>query len=182
MDFQRMVRRINNKNWQIDFEEPMAIPALVIRYIGRYTKRACLSEYKITRMEGEYITFKYKDYKNEDYHGKPIIKELTLHYRDFFPLLLQHVPLPYFRLVRYYGIYSARSKGVLKEKLNELAPTEESQPDETEETPANQNVCKHCGVEKIYLYSTFINKEGERVCMSKFNLKKINDKLKSVAA
>lgn len=182
MDFQRMVRRINNKNWQIDFEEPMAIPALVIRYIGRYTKRACLSEYKITRMEGEYITFKYKDYKNVDYHGKPIVKELTLHYREFFPLLLQHVPLPYFRLVRYYGVYSARSKGVLKEKLNELTPAEEPQMQEVEEIPANQNVCKHCGVVKVYLYSTFIKKEGERVCMSKFNLKKINDKLKNVAA
>jgi len=181
MDFMRFIKRINNKHWRINFEEAMDIPALVIRYIGRYSKRACLSEYKITNMSGEYITFKYKDYKNVDLHGKPIVKELTLHYKEFFPRLLQHVPLPYFRLVRYYGLYSARSKGVLKQKISELPIITEPQ-QLMEEEPENPKVCKHCKVEKLYLYSTFLNKDGERVYMSRFNPKKINDKPKNTAA
>ena len=182
MDFMRFIKKINDKHWRINFEESMSIPALVIRYIGRYSKRACISEYKITDMSGEYITFKYKDYKNLDFHGKPIVKELTLHYREFFPRLLQHVPLPYFRLVRYYGIYSARSKGLLKDKLSALPPLEESQQQAAEDAPENPKVCKYCQVEKIYLYSTYLNKDGERVYMSRFNPKKTNDKPKNTAA
>ncbi len=59
----RFIKQINRKKWIIHLEPPMAIPTQVIRYIGRYSKRACLSEYKITKMEGENISFKYKDYK-----------------------------------------------------------------------------------------------------------------------
>ncbi|MGE5421162.1 MAG: transposase, partial [Chloroflexota bacterium] len=107
-DFKRFLSGLNEKKWIINFEEPIDTPEAVIRYIGRYSKRACLSEYKITMMEGEFIGFRYKDYKKKDSEGKPLEKETILNYRDFFPLLLQHVPLPRFRLVRYYGIYSNR--------------------------------------------------------------------------
>ncbi len=182
MDFMRFIKRINDKHWRIHFEPAMSLPAQVVRYIGRYSKRACLSEYKITDIAGEYITFKYKDYKNLDFYGKPIIKKLTLHYRKFFPRLLQHVPLPYFRLVRYYGAYAARTKGLLKQKVNDGQSMTEPEEQEVSETPENLNICKHCQAEKIYLYTTFKNKEGERIYMSRFNPKKANDKLKNTAA
>ena len=109
-DFLRFLKKINQNSWVLHLEPPMDIPAQVVRYIGRYSKRACLSEYKITKMEGETISFRYKDYKNSDKNKKPIEKELELHYRDFFPRLLQHVPLRYFRIVRYYGMYANKSK------------------------------------------------------------------------
>lgn len=98
------------KPWILHLEPPMNMPEQVIRYIGRYSKRACLSEYKITNMEGEKISFKYKDYKQKNEEGKATEKIMTLHYNDFFPLLLQHVPLANFRLVRYYGIYATKTK------------------------------------------------------------------------
>jgi hypothetical protein len=109
-EFNQFISTLVEKQWIIHLEDPMNIPEQVIRYIGRYSKRACLSEYKITNIEGEYISFRYKDYKDKDANGKAIEKELTLHYRDFFPLLLQHVPLPNSRLVRYYGLYSTKTK------------------------------------------------------------------------
>lgn len=184
MDFLRFIKKINDKKWRIHFEPAMAIPALVVRYIGRYSKRACLSEYKITNIEGENITFKYKDYKNLDFHGKPIVKELTLHYSEFFPRLLQHVPLPYFRLVRYYGAYAARTKAVLNNKhtgcKTELDPTTENE--SAYEMPVNHKICEHCNTEKAYLYTTFKNKTGERVFMTRFNPMKTNNKPKEMAA
>lgn len=109
-DFLNFIESLKEKAWIIHLEPPMNIPEQIIRYIGRYSKRACLSERKITNIEGEYISFKYKDYKEKDEAGKPIEKVLTLHYHDFFPLLLQHVPIANFRLVRYYGAYSTKSK------------------------------------------------------------------------
>jgi hypothetical protein len=184
IDFLRFLKKTNEKQWRIHFEPAMTIPSEVVRYIGRYSKRACISEYKITKIEGENISFNYKDYKNLDFYGKPIVKELTLNYREFFPRLLQHVPLPYFRLVRYYGAYAARTKAILNKKQaefkTELKPIVEE--GELYEMPVNPKICKYCNVEKKYLYSTFTNKAGERIFMSRFNPMKINNKPKEVAA
>lgn len=184
IDFLRFIRNINVNKWRIQFEPAMKIPEQVIRYIGRYSKRACISEHKITNIEGEFITFKYKDYKNLDYNGKPIIKELKMHYREFFPRLLQHVPLPYFRLVRYYGAYAARTKAILNktvpnynQKENELTVDSEIY-----ELPENPKHCKNCDTEKTYMYTVFKNSEGKRIVMSRFNPKKKHDKHKKNAA
>ncbi len=105
-DFMSHLKQVNEKDWQLHLEPAIDTPVQVIRYIGRYSKRACLSEHKITNIDGEYISFKYKDYKDRDENKKPKEKELSLHYSEFFPRLLQHVPAKYFRIVRYYGLYS----------------------------------------------------------------------------
>jgi len=184
IDFMQFLKRVNDKHWRIQFEPAIKTPVEVIRYIGRYSKRTCISEYKITNIEGEYISFKYKDYKNLDYNGNPIIKELTLHYNDFFPRLLQHVPLPYFRLVRYYGAYAARTKAILKELYPKNNKVEAAGENKTEnyELPENSKVCKNCNTEKTYMYTLFKTKEGKRIYMSRFNPKKKQDKLKNNAA
>ena len=184
IDFMRFLKRVNDKQWHIHFESAMRIPEEVIRYIGRYSKRACISEYKITNIDGAYISFSYKDNKNLDINGKPIVKELTLHYNEFFPRLLQHVPLPYFRLVRYYAAYSARTKAMLKEKYSLYQNKAEECPEEVEtyEMPDNPKVCKNCNRKKKYLYSTFKNREGKIIYMSRFNQKEKGNKPNEKAA
>lgn len=181
-DFLGFLKRTNKNNWRIHFEASMAIPSEVIRYIGRYSKRACLSEYKITNIDGQSITFKYKDYKSPDINGKPIVRELALHYNEFFPRLLQHVPLPYFRLVRYYGVYAARSKAILKNCYKEHVPEPliEQEEEECYEMAENPRLCKTCNVAKTYIYTTFRNRNNETVYMSRFN--PAATKLKTMAA
>ena len=156
----RFLGRINDKHWIIHFEDPIDTPVEVIRYIGRYSKRACLSEYKITQMEGEIIGFSYKDYKNKDFFGHPILKEKTLNFRDFFPLLLQHVPLPYFRLVRYYGIYS--NKGHLPKEYfthNEDTPVNWKAIQESE-TGQDPMICQKCKIDKVYTHTIVQRRTG----------------------
>jgi len=184
MDFLRFIRNINVNKWRIQFEPAMKIPEQVIRYIGRYSKRACISEHKITNIEGEFITFKYKDYKNLDYNGKPIIKELKMHYREFFPRLLQHVPLPYFRLVRYYGAYAARTKAILNKSIPNYNHKQDELTVDSEvyELPENPKHCKNCDTEKTYMYTVFKDSDGKRIFMSRFNPKKKHDKHKKNAA
>ena len=118
--YEHFIESLLEKPWIIHLEPPMDLPEQVIRYIGRYSKRACLSEYKITSIEGDFISFKYKDYKQKDKEGKYTERIMRLHYAEFFPLLLQHVPLANFRLVRYYGIYATKSK-ILAEFKNKAA-------------------------------------------------------------
>jgi hypothetical protein len=147
LEFFNFIKGLNQKHWIIHLEPPMIVPEQVIRYIGRYSKRACLSEHKITNIEGDYISFQYKDYKEKDLNGKPVIKELTLHYRDFFPLLLQHVPLKNFRLVRYYGSYATKTK-IDKRFSDKPAPGDSGQK-VIEFTSAK--VCELCKGEMQYI-------------------------------
>ena len=145
----------------------MDIPSQVVRYIGRYSKRACLSEYKITKIEGENISFRYKDYKTKDNNNKPLEKEIKLNYRDFFPRLLQHVPLKYFRIVRYYGMYSNRAS-IPQEYLS----TENNEPEnentdnwenlQIEKTGKNPLICSYCQKRKIYLYTKLRSRKDNK--------------------
>ena len=168
--FMRFIKKVNQHDWVLHLEPPMDTPEEVIRYIGRYSKRACLSEYKITNIEGEYLTFKYKDNKDRDENKKPKEKEERLHYRDFFPRLLQHVPLPYFRLVRYYGIYS--NKGFIpQEYIYKKKEEITSKGLEVGEKAENSKVCKECGCEKEYIHTIFDKrKRNERT--TKFDMYK----------
>ena len=155
--FLGFLRRINKKNWVIHLEPPMATPSAVIRYIGRYSKRACLSEYKITAIEGEYISFSHKDYKTIDIENKPVERILKLHYKEFFPRLLQHVPYRYFRLVHYYGLYSTKST-ISGEYLNKDEGQEESQ------DWVNPFICNICEQKLDYIQTIFdIRMPKERI-------------------
>ena len=145
----KFIKEVNQNDWILHLEPPMETPEKVIRYIGRYSKRACISEHKITNIEGEFISFKHKDNKDRDENNVPKEKILELHYSDFFPRLLQHVPLPYFKLVRYYGIYSNRGN-IPQEYFykKESIEVEEIVID-------NPKECKECGIAKIYIYTIF---------------------------
>lgn len=157
-EFKRFIKKTNQTDWQIHLEPPMKTPADVIRYIGRYSKRACLSEYKITGIEGEYISFTYKDYAERvdkaDPKSKATEKTMRLHYKDFFPLLLQHVALPYFRLVRYYGCYG-RFKKIPQEYKPKPEETDLSQQVEEEYQTSENNpkYCAACTCAKVYIHT-----------------------------
>jgi hypothetical protein len=171
-EFLGFVKHINQKKWIIHLEDPMDIPTQVVRYIGRYSKRACLSEYKITRIEGENISFRYKDYKTKDRNNKPIEREMELNYRDFFPRLLQHVPLKYFRIVRYYGLYSNRAD-IPEEYLYKETDEQETNTQENwevlqlEKTGKNPLICSDCQIRKVYLYTKLKSRHGKKTLVFK---------------
>lgn len=156
LQFMNYLKQINQQDWVLHLEPAIDTPVQVIRYIGRYSKRACLSEYKITEIDGEFISFSYKDYRDRDENKKPKEKELCLHYREFFPRLLQHVPAKYFRIVRYYGLYS--NHGNIPE---EYFHTEEVK---TEEPEIDLSYCEHCKVRKVLVAIYFdTRKRKERI-------------------
>ena len=173
--FMQFIKNINRDSWKINIEDPMECPAEVIRYIGRYSKRACLSEYKITNIEGEFITFNYKDYKDrqdpDDRKSPAKVKPLRLHYKDFFPRLLQHVPPPRFRMVRYYGCYG-RFKNIpenfkanqKEEKLSEAIEIE------YQVSENNPKFCSACTVAKVYV-NTLMDRRKKQERNAPFDIK-----------
>jgi len=171
IDFMQLLKQINNQNWIIHVEPPMASPKEVITYIGRYSKRACLSEYKITNMEGEYIRFKYRDYKNRKENNRPEEKELELHYSDFFPRLLQHVPLPYFHIVRYYGKYHPKSKINKTFLFNPKTQKQDWAELQATETGRNPLYCEVCNCFRIYSFTVFDTRRYD-MRVEKFDMSK----------
>ena len=108
-------------------------------------------------MDGENISFRYRDYKNSPDRRNPVEKELTLHYREFFPRLLQHVPLRYFRIVRYYGFYS--NKGNLPEEYfgRDESEIKEAELQQAESEYENPYFCEHCGRMRVYSHTTVMS-------------------------
>lgn len=156
MQFMNHLKQVNQQDWVLHLEPAIDTPLKVIRYIGRYSKRACLSEYKITQIDGGFISFSYKDYRDRDENKKPKEKELCLHYREFFPRLLQHVPAKYFRIVRYYGLYSNHGK-ISEEYFY-------SEEEKTEEPEIDLSYCEHCKVRKVLVAIYFDKrKRKERI-------------------
>lgn len=108
--FVKWLSSINQKQWIVSIQKPLEDISQIIGYVGRYTKRACISEYKIESIENDFISFKFNDYKNTPRGEAPYQSIKKLHFIDFFDQLLQHVPDKRFRMVRYFGAYTSHYK------------------------------------------------------------------------
>lgn len=118
-------RKINNwiqkaqkTQWIASIQKPLKDVFQIVGYVGRYTKRACISEYKITHIDNGRIKFVTNDYKNSVRGQKPKKRIIDLSYVQFLDRLLQHVPEKRYRMVRYAGIYNSYYLRKKKETVN----------------------------------------------------------------
>lgn len=74
------------------------------RYIGRYAKRPAMAESRIKKYDGSSVTFEYQD-KTEG-----VCRTETLTVFDFFARLIPHIHDTHYRVIRYAGIFSTRTK------------------------------------------------------------------------
>lgn len=82
-----------------------------LRYIGRYLRRPAIGMSRIIEYTGETVTFRYLDKQD----GKE--KTETVSVEEFIGRLVQHIPEENFKLIRHYGVYSRRIKGLCRELL-----------------------------------------------------------------
>ena len=79
-------------------------PSQVFKYIGRYLGRPVTATSRIDSYDGDFVTFHYNRHEDEK-----LITE-TIPVLDFIARLTQHIPEKYFKMIRYYGIYSRHRK------------------------------------------------------------------------
>ncbi len=91
---------------------------LTAGYIGRYARRPPLSELRIKDYTGEYVTFEFKDYRN---NGSKVL--YTLKTLRFIKDLIRHIPPHYFHVIRHYGLLAPRVKSKFKEITDKLLET-----------------------------------------------------------
>ena len=75
------------------------------KYVGRYVGRPAIAESRILKYDGENVTYKYT--RHED--NKTIVE--VVHVYEFIKKIIVHIPEKNFKMIRYFGIYSRRSKG-----------------------------------------------------------------------
>lgn len=123
--FENWIKGLSEKQWIVSIQKPLEDLNQIVGYVGRYTKRACLSEYKIESISEEVISFKYKDYKNTK-RGEPAKESIrSMDYINFLDELMQHVPKKHFRMVRYYGCYASHYKNHIPERKHKIEEEQE---------------------------------------------------------
>ena len=93
------------KPWVVFAKRPFGGPEQVIKYLGRYTHRTAISNDRILSVDGESVTFSWKDYRK---NSKKQIT--TLRGDEFLRLFCQHISPHRFTRIRHYGFLSSASK------------------------------------------------------------------------
>jgi hypothetical protein len=91
--------------WYAHIGASLCDPHFTLSYIGRYTKRAVLAEYRITHYDPErsLVRFAFRDYAQE---GRTSYKTLPVF--AFIGRLIRHIPDKHFKMVRYAGLFATR--------------------------------------------------------------------------
>ncbi len=91
------------KNWVVFAQKPFNKPEHVINYLGNYTHRVAISNYRIIKVENGQVYFWYKDYRKNGSRKIMVLTEI-----EFMRRFLQHVLPDNFYKIRYFGFLSNR--------------------------------------------------------------------------
>ena len=103
--FKELLNTCYEKDWVPHCKKTFNGAQSVINYLGKYTHRIAISNYRIIRMDEETVTYFVKDYRKE---GK--WKEYTISGIEFIRRFLMHVPPKRFVRIRHYGLLCTRTK------------------------------------------------------------------------
>lgn len=99
-DLQRLLRKLNDKPWNVRIQQRYPQGRGVMLYLSRYVKGGPLNERKLLENHRQGVRFAYTDHHDQ----KP--KTLTLPAAHFVQRILWHVPEPGQHTVRHYGLYA----------------------------------------------------------------------------
>ena len=158
--FMKFIKSLNEKAWIVGIEKPLKDATDIVRYVGRYTRRACISEYRIQSIDNGKIVFTFNDYKNTPKGQHPAVQGLcTLTAVEFLDRLLQHVPTPGFQAVRRYGLYTGQNLKTIppqyklpKEAVENCDTDDnEEQIDDPAKWEMDYQTCPHCGTKRVIM-------------------------------
>ena len=112
--FQKLIDILFKEEWVVYLKESFKNSDSVIEYLARYTHRIAISNYRIISLKNDMVTFKYRDYKDNNRE-----KTMKMQVYSFMQHFMMHV-LPYrFVRIRYFGLLSHRNKKMqLKHVIN----------------------------------------------------------------
>jgi Putative transposase/Transposase zinc-binding domain len=101
--------------WVVYAKRPFGGPAVVLKYLARYTHRVAISNGRLLRLENGQVTFRWKDYA----HGSRQ-NIMNLEANEFIRRFLLHVLPSGFVRIRYYGFMANRVRAQNVERCRQL--------------------------------------------------------------
>lgn len=101
---QRLLRRLNDKTWNVRIQERYEHGRGVMLYLSRYVKGGAIKNPQLLNACDQHVTFRYKDHHDHKH------KTLPMSQKDFIERVLWHVPEPGQHTVRHYGLYAHKGR------------------------------------------------------------------------
>ena len=117
-EFQKIIDEAYSKDFVVYIKEPLNNPDSVIEYLGRYTHRIAISNARIVSFQNNEVSFRYKDYKDNN-----TLKIMSLSENEFFRRYMMHILPKSFCRIRHYGLFSSFNKNERFVALRELTTT-----------------------------------------------------------
>ena len=148
-DFEQLRAQLYTKDWVVYAQAPLAGPAHVLDYVGRYTHRVAIANHRILDVRDGCVRFAYRNRRQGNR-----VQTLTLDADEFIRRFLLHVLPRGFMRLRHYGFLANRHKAQTLRRCRELL----GQPAEPplrrpksvvqwmqEVTGIDLTQCPHCG-------------------------------------
>ena len=103
------------KDWVVYAKPPFGGPHQVYAYLGRYTHRVAISNYRLVSLDKGRVTFTLKDYADD---GQ--LKTMTVSAVEFLRRFLLHVLPKGFSRIRHFGLYAGRNVATKLERARLL--------------------------------------------------------------
>lgn len=96
--FRCLLNEAYRQEWVVYAKPPFGGPEQVLKYLARYTHRVAISNQRLRSMDGDRVSFEWKDYA----HGQ-VRRTMTLTVIEFIRRFLLHVLPAQFVRIRHYG-------------------------------------------------------------------------------
>jgi len=141
--FEKWVDSLVSKKWVVYCKSPLSCAEDVVKYIGRYTHRVAISNYRIKSIADGEIRFSYKDYKDKE----NLWKEMQLKAEEFIQRFLWHVLPTGFHKIRHFGFLANGKKDKAIKQIRDILSFGDGELDvltATEDECHEGYVCKVC--------------------------------------
>jgi rubredoxin len=145
--FAEWLKPLRECEWVVYAKRPFAGPKAVLAYLSRYTHRVAIANSRLISLEGDHVTFRWKDYRAQE--GQRL-KTMTLRTDEFMRRFLLHVLPSGFHRIRHYGLLANAGRAALLARVREVlpaAPEAVSKPEPATSTRPVPTafICPDCG-------------------------------------
>ena len=146
--FKKLVDQLYKKGWVVYSKKPFAGPKQVLDYLGRYTHRVAISNYRIKSIANGKVSFTYRDRPDDNKS-----KLMTIDAHEFIRRFLLHVLPQSYKKIRHFGFLASRCKKKYLAQIRTILNTKQkpSEPVKMDArtmllhlTGVDLNKCPHC--------------------------------------
>lgn len=121
--FKNLLKSCRKTEWVVFAKPPFAGPEQVLDYLARYTHRIAISHHRIKNIQNGFVTFTYKDRRNNDQQ-----RTMTLSAPEFIRRFLLHTLPKRFVRIRYYGFIANRFRSQNLQLCRQLLNVDQTPP------------------------------------------------------